>query len=78
LSYATTSAKPTYSTASGEWTEIAQALRVEENLALCFAYRLQDGTVKIEAISVGNFLRESEFADGLQVQNGIVKVVVDP
>lgn len=78
LTYATTSAKPTYSTASGEWTEIAQALRVEENLALCFAYRLQDGTVKIEAISLGDFLRESEFADGLQVQNGIVKVVVDP
>lgn len=78
LSYATTSAKPTYSTASGEWTEIAQALRVEENLALCFAYRLQDGNVRVEVVPVGNFLRESEFADGLQVQNGIVKVVVDP
>ena len=78
LSYATSTAKPTYSTSTGEWTDIAEGLRVEENLALCFAYRLQDGTIKIEAISVGNFLRESEFADGLQVQNGTVKVIVDP
>lgn len=64
--------KPTYS--NNTWTDIASASQTEANLALCFAYQLANGTTSVEAVPVGNFLRESEFGDGLQVTNGVVTV----
>ena len=72
---AATPLKPTYS--DGTWTDIDSASQTEENLALCFAYQLADGTTSVEAVPVGNFLRESEFGDGLQVVSGVVSVKKD-
>ena len=68
--------KPTYS--NGTWTDIASASQTEENLALCYAYLDVNGNTVVEAVPVGNFLRESEFGDGLQVVSGVVSVKVDP
>ena len=69
--------KPTYSKLSG-WVDIAEQYRTEANLALCFAYENVNGTIVIEAIAVGSFLRESEFKNGLQVNNdGEVSVKLD-
>ena len=62
----TAAIKPTYSKLGG-WVDIASNLRTEENLAQCFAYENADGSIVVEAIQVGSFLRESEFKDGLQV-----------
>lgn len=45
--------------------------------ALVFVYYLADGTYSLVAIDVSDFLRESEFGNGLQVNNGIVSVLVD-
>lgn len=69
--------KPTYS--NGAWTDIASASQTEANLALCFAYQLADGSVSVEAIPVGSFLRETEFAKGLAWNSttGKVEGVVD-
>jgi len=64
--------KPTYS--NNTWTDIASASQTEANLALCFAYQLADGSISVEAIPVGAFLRESEFGNGLKVTNGVVSV----
>ena len=72
LLHAQGSTKPTYS--NGTWTDVDSQYQIEANLALCFAYQLADGTTSVEAVPVGNFLRESEFGDGLQVTNGIVTV----
>ena len=72
---AATPLKPTYS--DGTWADIDSASQTEENLALCFAYQLADGTTSVEAVPVGNFLRESEFGDGLQVNGGVVSVKKD-
>ena len=68
--------KPTYSKLSG-WVDIASELRTEANLALCFAYENVNGSIVVEAIQVGDFLRESEFKAGLQVNNGEVSVKID-
>lgn len=68
--------KPTYSKLGG-WVDIASELRTEANLALCFAYENANGSIVVEAIQVGNFLRESEFKAGLQVINGEVSVKID-
>ena len=46
--------------------------------ALCFIYEKADGTYELVAIDVEDFLEESEFADGLQVNNHVVSVKVDP
>lgn len=46
--------------------------------ALCFIYEKTDGTYELVAINVESFLEESEFADGLQVNNHVVSVKVDP
>lgn len=46
--------------------------------ALCFIYEKADGTYKLVAINVESFLEESEFADGLQVNNHVVSVKIDP
>lgn len=76
LLHATSSLKPTYS--NGTWTDIDSASQTEANLALCFAYQLADGTTSVEAVAVGDFLRESEFKDGLVVNStGEVRVLVD-
>lgn len=64
----TAAIKPTYSKIGG-WVDIASELRTEANLALCFAYENADGLVVVEAIQVGDFLRENEFKAGLQVSN---------
>lgn len=73
----TAAIKPTYSKLSG-WVDIAEQYRTEANLALCFAYENVNGTIVIEAIAVGSFLRESEFKNGLQVNNdGEVSVKLD-
>lgn len=47
------------------------------NDALTFVYTLADGTYSLVAIDVADFLRESEFKDGLQVIGGEVSVLVD-
>lgn len=64
----TAAVKPTY-TKIGGWTDIASALRTEANLALCFAYENVDGIIVVEAVQVGDFLRENEFKAGLQVND---------
>lgn len=66
---------PTYDKATDTWTDIASP--TEDQLALCFAYENENGTQNIVAIPVGDFLRESEFGDGLQVVNGEVSVKKD-
>lgn len=45
--------------------------------ALCFIYQKADGTYQLVAINVESFLEESEFSDGLQVNNHVVSVKVD-
>ena len=45
--------------------------------ALCFIYQKADGTYELVAVNVESFLQESEFADGLQVNNHVVSVKVD-
>lgn len=45
--------------------------------ALCFIYQLADGSYELVAIDVNDFLEESEFGDGLEVDNHIVSVKVD-
>ena len=45
--------------------------------ALVFVYYLADGTYSLVAIDVSDFLRESEFGDGLDVTDGIVSVKID-
>lgn len=50
----------------------------ETALSLNYAYIKADGTYAITHVPVGNFLRESEFKNGLQVaENGEVSVMVD-
>lgn len=46
----------------------------EADLSLNYAYMNADGTYGMAKINVANFLRESEFGNGLQVNNGIVSV----
>lgn len=50
----------------------------EADLSLNYAYMKADGTYEMAKINVANFLRESEFKNGLQVaENGEVSVKVD-
>lgn len=49
----------------------------EADLSLNYAYMKADGTYEMATINVANFLRESEFKNGLQVINGEVSVKVD-
>lgn len=46
--------------------------------ALDLIYHKEDGTYELVTIDVNNFLEESEFKDGLAVENHVVKVKVDP
>ena len=46
--------------------------------ALDLIYHKEDGTYELVAIDVNDFLEESEFQDGLEVDNHVVKVKVDP
>ena len=46
--------------------------------ALDLIYHKEDGTYELVAIDVNDFLEESEFKDGLEVDNHVVKVLVDP
>ena len=48
----------------------------EADLSLNYAYMKADGTYEMAKINVANFLRESEFKNGLQVINGEVSVKV--
>lgn len=58
--------------------EITKGEIVETKLSLNYAYILADGTYAMVSIPVGNFLRQSEFKNGLQVaENGEVSVKVD-
>ena len=58
--------------------EITKGEIVETKLSLNYAYIKADGTYAMVSISVGNFLRQSEFKNGLQVaENGEVSVKVD-
>ena len=45
--------------------------------ALCFIYYKVDGTYELVAVNVEDFLEESEFKDGLQVNNHVVSVKID-
>lgn len=42
--------------------------------ALCFIYHLENGNYKLVAVDLESFLQESEFGDGLQVNNHVVSV----
>lgn len=77
LLHATESLKPTYDKSTDTWTDIDSDSQTEANVALCYAYENTNGVVVVEAVPVGNFLRESEFKDGLQVNNGEVSVKID-
>ena len=44
---------------------------------LALAYEDKNGTVQVVELNVANFLRESEFKDGLQVTSGEVSVKID-
>lgn len=58
--------------------EITKGQIVETKLSLNYAYIKADGTYAMASIPVGNFLRQSEFKNGLQVaENGEVSVKVD-
>lgn len=58
--------------------EITKGEIVETKLSLNYAYIKADGTYAMASIPVGNFLRQSEFKNGLQVaENGEVSVKVD-
>lgn len=46
--------------------------------ALDLIYHKEDGTYELVKIDVNDFLEESEFKDGLEVDNHVVKVKVDP
>lgn len=46
--------------------------------ALDLIYHMEDGTYRLVKIDVNDFLEESEFKDGLEVDNHVVKVKVDP
>lgn len=54
--------------------KITKVTPIEANLRLNYAYMKADGTYEMVKINVANFLRESEFGNGLQVNNGIVSV----
>ena len=45
--------------------------------ALVYVMQLSSGKYKLTAVNVESFLQESEFADGLQVNNHVVSVKVD-
>ena len=47
------------------------------NTALCFIYEKTDGTYELVPVDVEEFLEESEFADGLQVNDHVVSVKID-
>ncbi len=57
--------------------EITTVTPTETNLTLNYAYMKADGTYEMAKINVANFLRESEFKDGLQVNSGVVSVKKD-
>lgn len=58
--------------------KITKGQIVETKLSLNYAYIKADGTYAMASIPVGNFLRQSEFKNGLQVaENGEVSVKVD-
>lgn len=45
--------------------------------ALCFIYYTVEGKYQLVAVNVESFLQESEFKDGLSVDNHLVKVKID-
>lgn len=45
--------------------------------ALCFVYHKEDGTYELVPVNVQSFLQESEFGNGLQVDNHVVSVKID-
>lgn len=57
--------------------KITKVTPTEANLRLNYAYMKADGTYEMVKINVANFLRESEFKAGLQVNSGEVSVKVD-
>lgn len=50
---------------------------VTDPQSMNFAYHLADGTYSLTKIDVSKFLTESEFGDGLQVDNAVVSVKID-
>ena len=49
----------------------------EGDTALCFIYQLANGEYSLVAINIESFLQESEFKDGLEVNNHKVSVKID-
>lgn len=68
---------PSYDKSQQKWTDIADSVQSEANLALCYAYEDVNGELHVVAVPVGSFLRESEFKNGLQVVGGEVSVKRD-
>lgn len=46
--------------------------------ALCFIYHLENGNYELVPVNLTEFIEDSEFADGLEVTNHIVRVKIDP
>jgi hypothetical protein len=69
--------KPTYNEANDTWTDIENPTADQQ--ALCYAYKNVNGQVLIEAVPVGAFINEQEFAKGIQwnASTGKVEGVVD-
>lgn len=66
------SGAPRYNITSGGtqgcWIDISPAAKRDTKYAaLCFAYRIENGSVSVEYIPVGSFLVEQEFKNGLEV-----------
>ena len=65
LLHATGDTKPTYDKSTDTWTDIPSGQQTEANKALCFAYETADGSILVEAVNVGSFINEAEFASGV-------------
>ena len=57
--------------------ESVELITIDEKEYLRFTYLLSDGTRKIVDVDVSSFLSETEFKDGLKVENSKVYVLID-
>jgi hypothetical protein len=58
-------------------TDPTSIVKGSGDTALDLIYHKEDGTYELVALDVNDFLEESEFQDGLEVDNHVVKVKVD-
>ena len=58
-------------------TGVVTKQTVTDPQSMNFVYQLADGTYSMTKIDVSKFLTESEFGDGLQINNALVSVKID-